>query len=266
MPNIPDITLTSIETITAMDILTGEFRYQLDELQNATLGQTEDTQDITGKNGVILNRLKRNKGVTLSGTNALISAGMLEVQTGSQFETESAANVLHPDFITVNDDTATTTYKAVGTAGDEIAYAYVRNADGSLGKKFTQDAAAAAGKFAYDPDTKTITFNADEVADGTEIAVYYFRGVAAEVLKNSADTFSEKVALYIDALGEDKCGKIYHVQIYMPKADMSGAFELAMGDSQTVHAFEAASMKGGCAAGAGDLWTYTVFDADAADA
>ena len=49
--NIQDITITSLETITAFDITTGNFMFVLDELQNATISQTQEKTDITGKQG-----------------------------------------------------------------------------------------------------------------------------------------------------------------------------------------------------------------------
>ena len=47
--NINDITITSLETINAFDIVTGAFKFTLDELQNATIAQTQEKTDITGK-------------------------------------------------------------------------------------------------------------------------------------------------------------------------------------------------------------------------
>ena len=64
--NINDITITSLETINAFDIVTGAFKFTLDELQNATIAQTQEKTDITGKQGRKLNSLKKNKAVTIS--------------------------------------------------------------------------------------------------------------------------------------------------------------------------------------------------------
>lgn len=132
MVNVPDITITSLETITGFDTVTGNLKFILDELQNAEIQNTQDTQDITGKGGRKLSTLKRNKAVTVSGTNGMISAGLLEVQTGSEFENK-ATEVLWADYLTVDENAATTSYKAIGTTGAEIEELYVRNADGSLG-------------------------------------------------------------------------------------------------------------------------------------
>lgn len=265
MAFVPDITITSLETITAYS-LTGDYRFTLDELQKGTIANTQEKQDITGKMGRKLSSIKKNKGVTISGDNGMVSGGLMAAQVGNQF-VEGATEVLFTDYLVVKSNKAATSYKAVGTAGNEIATVYVRNDNGTIGKAYTQDATAKAGKFAYAPDTKEITFNTGEVADGTEIVVSYKRKVEAFVLENAADHYSEKLMLYVDAMGEDKCGNVYRVQFYLPKADFNGEFSLEMGDNQTIHSFEAESLVGaGCAGVGSNLWTYTIFANDAEDA
>lgn len=260
--NINDITITSLETITAFDIVTGNYKFTLDELQNATVAQSQESTEITGKAGRKLATLKRNKAVTISGTNGLVSGGLLEMQTGGTFENK-ATEVLWTDYLTVTGGAAATAYKAVGTTGAEIEALYVKNADGTLGTALEQSDAAAAGKFTYTPGTKALAFHTD-VVDGTEIVVYYKRKIQADVLENESDNYSGKCALFIDALAEDKCSNVYRIQFYIPKADFSGEFSFEMGDNQTVHAFEAEALAGACGAG-GALWTYTIFGANAAD-
>lgn len=261
--NINDITITSLETITAFDIVTGNYKFTLDELQTASLAQSQESTEITGKAGRKLATLKRNKAVTVSGTNGLVSGGLLEMQTGGKFENK-ATEVLWTDYLTVKSSAANTQWKAVGTTGAEIEALYLRNADGTLGDKLEQDVTAAAGKFTYNPSTKALGFHTD-VADGSEVVVYYKRKITADVLENESDNYSGKCALYIDALGEDKCANVYRIQFFIPKADFSGEFSFEMGDNQTVHAFEAEALAGACGAG-GQLWTYTIFGANTADA
>lgn len=257
-----DITITSLETITAFDIVTGAYLFTLDELQNATIANTQEKTDLTGKQGRKLSSLKRNKGVTISGTNGMVSGGLLEAQTGGKFE-NGATEVLWTDYLTVASNKAATNFKAVGTTGAEIEALYLKKSDGTLGDKLEQNSTAASGQFAYDPSTKALTFTG--VEDKTEIVVYYKRKITADVLKNKSDVYSSKTVLYVDALGEDKCANVYRIQVFVPKADFSGEFSLEMGGDQTVHAFEAEGLAGSCGAG-GNLWTYTVFGADAEDA
>ena len=235
-----DLTITSLETITGFDITTGNFLFTLDELQNATISHTQEKEDITGKQGRKLNSLKKNKGENKTTT------------------------VLWTDYLTVASNAATTSYKAVGAVGSEIEAVYVKSAEGTVGAALEQAASAAAGKFAYDPTSKALTFNAGDYADGTEIVVYYKRRIQADVLENHSDNYSKKCQLFIDAIAEDKCANIYRIQFYIPKADFNGEFDLEFGDSQAVHAFEAESLSGACGHG-GQLWTYTVFGETAPD-
>lgn len=258
-----DITITSLETITVFDIATGNYMCTIDELQNGTIAQSEEKTDITGKQGRKLSSLKRNKAVTVSGTNGFVSSGVIELQTGGKFENKTT-EVLWTDYGTVNaSHKASSQFKAVGTAGAEIEALYIKNADGTLGTQLEQDSTAAAGKFAYDPANKEFTFHTD-VTEGTEFVAYYKRKITADVLVNESDKYSGKAMLYIDALGEDKCANLYRVQFFVPKADFSGEFSLEMGDSQVVHNFEAEALAGGCGVG-GMFYTWTVFGADAED-
>lgn len=260
--NVNDITITSLETINCFDIVTGAFKFCLDELQNATISQTQEKTDITGKQGRKLNSLKKNKAVTISGTNGLISAGLLELQVGGEFENKKTT-VMWADYLTVTDNAATTTYKAVGTTGNEIESVYVKNSDGTLGKTLTQGTTAADDTFTYTPSTKALKFSG--IDNNTEIVVYYMRQIQADVLENMSDNYSGKCAMYVDAIGEDKCANVYRIQFYIPKADFNGDFTFEMGDNQSVHAFEAEALSGACGT-AGSMWTYTIFGSNAEDA
>lgn len=259
--SVPDLIITSFETLTAYT-MAGDYWFTLDELQSFTLGQTQDSTDITGKQGRKLSTLKRNKAVTISGNSGLVSGGLLEVQTGSNF-VNGKTDILWTDYLTVTGNSATTSYKAVGTAGAEITDVFIRNADGTRGDELTQAAAAESGKFTYSPETKALTFS--DLQDGTEVLVHYHRSVNAPHMENSGDTTSGKAVIFADALAEDKCANIYRVQIYIPKADFKGEFSLEMGENQVVHAFEADSLAGVCG-NSGNLWNYTIIGANAEDA
>jgi len=257
-----DVAITSIETITAFDIASGNLLFVLDELQNATISQTEEKSDITGKGGRKITSLKRNKAVTISGTNGLLSHGLLEVQTGGTFENK-VIQVQWSDYLTIKSNAATTSYKAIGTSGAEIEAVYVRGTDGLLGERMTQGEAAAEGTFAYDPASKALTFTGLE--DGTEIVAYYKRNIVADALANASDAYSKKAELYVDMLGENKCGDICRIQIHIPKADFNGEFSIEAGGDQSVHAFEAEALAGACGAGS-NLFTYAIFGANTEDA
>lgn len=262
MTNVKELAITEIVDMSFFDIQTGNYWFTLEELQNANISQTEDTSDVTGRNGRLITRLKRNKSVSVTGTEGLISAGLLEAQTGSKFTT-GTTTVRWTDYLTVNDNEATTAYTAIGTAGAEIIELYVKSDGLTIGTEYEQDSTAAAGKFAYAPATKKITFNADEIDDGTEIVVVYERQISASYLDNTADTLSGKAAVYMNALAEDTCHNVYRVQYYFPCLNFSGEFSHDFGGDQVTHNFSAVAESNACLGGA--YFTMTVFGANAED-
>lgn len=263
MVNVADLMISSLDMITAKS-LSGIPRFVVDELQNAKIANTQEKNDLTGKQGRKIGSLKKNKGVVISGTNGVISAGMMEAQTGGTFETKASIPVSVVDYLTVDKGAAYTEFKAVGTDGKEIEALYVVNESGVAETTLEQATAVAAGKFTYTPTTKKLAFHTD-ITDGTRIVVYYTRNVAGDVMENLADKYSEKLRLYIDGTAEDFCGNVYHIQFYMPRADFSGNFDIDLGGDQTVHAFEAESLPEKCGSD-GLLWSYVVFGVNAPDA
>lgn len=263
--NVADLSITSLETVMAFGINGGAHRFTLDEMQNLTIGNTQENTALTGKGGRTIGQLKRNKAVTVSGANGMVSMGLMAANVGSEAEHKASTSIKYPDYLTVSSNAATTTYKAVGTTGNEIGEVIVKNADGTIAKRLTQDSTASEGKFAYAPTTKALTFHTGDVADGSSIVVYYTRHIAGDVVSNMSDKYSEKLELYVDGLAEDKCHNIYHVQFFIPFADFTGNFDLTMGDSQTVHNFEATSLPSQCSVGGSKFWDLTVFGENAAD-
>ena len=261
----PDLVVTSLETITAFNVTTGDYMYTLDELQNCSIQNDEEKTPLTGKAGRTLSNLKRNKKMTISGANGMVSGGLLGAQVGSAFENK-ATPVMWTEYLTVDaSHQVTLAHKAIGTSGSEIGKIYVIDANRVASKELTQNTAATGeADFKYETSGNKVTFNA-AIAAGTEVVVRYKRKIKADVLTNMSDKYSDKASLYVDALAEDKCANVYRVQFYIPKADFSGTFSLDLGDNQTVHNFEAEALAGVCG-GNGSLWTYTVFGVDSVDA
>ena len=254
----------STEQIMGFDPISGDLVFILDELQNAEISQNQDVQDVTGKMGRRIGSVKKNKTAAISATNGLVSGGLMEVQIGSEFEDGTHA-ITWTDTLAVNSNAAALNYIAVGTAGSEILSLRIRNNDGSLGKKFEQAAEVAEGKFTYTASGKALAFNEGDIEDGSEVVVVYQRKVASSRISDESDTYSGKLHLVVDQLAEDKCANVYRVQYDFPLADVSGEFSIAVGDSQTVHNFQANALAGGCSQG-NQFFTYTVFGADEADA
>ena len=76
-------TITSLETIEGCDRVSGDCIFELDEVKNFSLSNSEDTTDVTGKGGNTLFIIKKNKQVEGSGTSGYISGNLMTAQTGT---------------------------------------------------------------------------------------------------------------------------------------------------------------------------------------
>lgn len=257
MVDVNKLSITQVDQITCFNNA-NELEFVMDELQDTTIANTEEKTDITGKAGRKIGSLKKNKAVTITGTNGLIVGGAIAAQTGSEVE-QGKFKVRVTDIMTVTSDTTTTEKEAVGTLGAEIGTLYKKNLNGSLGSKLTQIAATpATGEFTYDPVTKAITLFAGDITDGEEIVAFYDIEVDAAKISNDSDTYSKTLKMYIDVTAQDNCDNMYHGQFIIPRADFTGNFDFAMGSDPTTHGFEAESLAGGCT-GSNKLWDFIVY-------
>ena len=264
---VDNVTVTELDSIQFWN-LDGELVFVLDELQSCSISNTEETVDVTGKKGRKIDKLKRNKAVTITGANGLVSAGMISQQTGGVYEYLEEAEVAWDETIVLDDPTmAVLSYEAVGVTGAEIKCVVKESAGGTLDtlSQLKQGATAAAGVFTYDPLTRTLGFAEGEFMEGDTIRVYYDIVTKVAHVDNPADTFSQMGRLVIDCTVRDKCGKEYHGQYDVPKADFSGNFTMDLGQDQTVHNFEIEALasvgncEGNTAGRKSIYWDFKVF-------
>ena len=260
--NIDKFTITSYDAITGFDRTNGGLVLVMDEISDFSLNQTQETQDITGKGGRVISRMKKNKAVEGSGTNGFLSGGALATMLGTEIETGDNFVIRCTDTIVVNTNKGATSKKAIGTAGNEIGTIYVRdenNAYISGGKKLTQTSTTpATGQFSYDPTTNEITFFEGDIADGVEVIAFYDAEVKGAKITNDANKYSAVLDLYIDCTCTDACDNIFAATIHCPRADFSGEFEIAGGSDPATQAFSFTSLPDLCT-GKTVLWDMVVF-------
>ena len=260
MVNIDGFYVTSLDQLTCFNNA-NELEMVLDELQDSTISNTQENNDITGKNGAVIGTLKRNKAVTVSGNNGLLVGGGMAVQTGSDVETGTFI-IRATDVLTVSDNSVTLSNTPVGAPGAEIVSLRKKGAAGMLEGNFEQDAtASAAGKFAYSGGE--ITFYEGDFTDGDQVVVFYDTEVENAVkVSNSADTYSKTLKAYLDVTVQDKCDNLLHGQFIFPRADFTGNFDISVGGTDSVLAYEFRSLKDLCNTGAdaGKFWDFIVWD------
>ena len=256
-------TITSLETIHAYNRQTGICELYLDELQETTIENTEDTQDITGKGDRLLKQIKKNKATTVTGTSALICGDLMAAQTGSEVESGDAMKIRKPDILEVAKDATEvkTTFKAVGDAGAEIVTLCVLESNGALGKKYTQGATVSADEFTYDVDSQTIALPTGIAAAGDiKIVAFYDYEAAGAKVVNKSDVFGKTLKVYVDCIGTDVCDNEYKCQFVIPRGQFSGEFSVTMGGDQTVQDFTINTLVDTCQSTAtGELFEFIVY-------
>ena len=161
----------------------------LDEIQDATISNTQENNDITGKNGAVIGTLKRNKAVSVTINNGLIVAGAIAMETGSPVETGKYI-IRATEILTVQSNAVTLEGTPVGAEGAEIVTLRKKGLGGMLEGNYEQDATASGtGKFSYADGT--ITFFAGDFEDGDQVVVFYDMEVNNAVkVSNDANTYS----------------------------------------------------------------------------
>ena len=252
--NIDGFYVTSVDMMTLFNNA-NELEAMLDELQDCTISNTQENNDITGKNGAVIGTLKRNKAVTITANSGLIVGGGIAVQTGSEVETGSFI-VRKSEIVTVNSNSATITGTPVGAAGAEIITLRKKGLGGMLEGNYEQDATASAtGKFSY--ADQTLTFFAGDFNDGDQIVVFYDMEVDnATKVSNDANTYSGIYRCYIDLTLSDRCDNMIHAQFIAKRFDCDGNLDLNIGGTDAVMSITGRTLKDLCSVGedAGKFW------------
>lgn len=236
---IGDFTITEFVDVELYYRETGLLDCRLEELQDFTLNATQEDSPITGRGGRVIGKKKKNKSASGSGTSGVISPGLMKAQTGGdikygKFKVKKAET----KECSGKGTTIVTDFTAVGTEGKEIGEIKVFTNGGGLVGTYNQGVSATETTFSYDPSTKTITLpEANEIVSGLSIVYSYEREVDATAINNPANKFSETREMWIHCFAKNTCDTIYCADIYIPRADLKGDFDLDLGGDQVTHKF-----------------------------
>lgn len=254
----------NMERLSFFDLSNGVCQFVVDDLQESTMTNEQETVYATGKNGVKIGSADRNKASRITATNGAIVDGVMAMQVGSPVVKGTTIIPKHFFMLTTADGASVdVTIKPAGALGNEIPYIYKRNADGTVGKPYPIAAEATAETFKYDPAAKKITLPTDVFAAGEVVYAFYDIEVTdAKKISNDEDKFSATGMLIADCFAKDLCtDKSYYAKIIYPKAKASGNFELSFGNDPSVQNMEFEALSGGCGSSTSKrLWDFIVFD------
>ncbi|MCI8997361.1 MAG: hypothetical protein HFI31_07670 [Lachnospiraceae bacterium] len=254
----------NMERLSFFDLANGTCQFVVDDLQEATMTNEQETVYATGKNGVKIGSADRNKASRITATNGSIVDGVMAMQVGSEVVQGTTVVPKHFFMLTTADGVSVDIrIKPMGSAGNEIPYIYKRNADGTVGKPYAIGATATAETFQYDPTAKKITLPTDVFQAGEVVYTFYDIQVTdARKISNDEDKFSATGMLIADCFAKDICtDKSYYAKIVYPRAKASGNFDLTFGNDPSVQNMEFEALSGGCGSTATKrLWDFIVFD------
>lgn len=259
-----NILINKFDRIHTYDIGTEKLRAFLLEIQKWDIKFSEEETSITGANGRELDKIKKNKKIVVTASNATNCNELFELTQGADVTVSLTTPIRVPDVITVGTDThVLTSNTAVGTVGQEIKEIRVLNVGNTLGDRYEQAATADATHFAYDPSTKIITLPIDHgtpvITAGQKIVASYMFAAQGTKITISDNKFGLTQKVYLDVSGKDMCGNARHIQFIIPKASFAGETGVSGGGDQSIQDFTINALASGECENSSEYFEYIVW-------
>lgn len=211
--------------------------FSLNQVQDLSMNQTSESQEVTDALGVSIMELMRAKALEVSANNAIYDFGLLAAQYGTEKVTASAdAKITVPMMETFEVDGETHTLKHTPVEAPVAIYAL--NGDSTLGEKYVYaETAPSATEFAYADGVVTVPTG---LAAGTELFVMYeYETENAIEVVNSANNFAKMGKMTFEILAYDVCDpetKLFGYLI-LDRFQLSNDFDWSIGGDSQQHAF-----------------------------
>ena len=253
MANAQNLTGHNLNNIVVDRVLRGIFSdkndniiFSLNQVQDLSLNQTSESQEITDALGVSIMELMRAKSLEASANNAIYDFSLLASQYGTEKVTaEEGKEIAVPTMESF--EVAGETYSLKHEPTADIATIYALNGDSTLGAKYTVSTAADADHFAYAEGVITLPTS---IKAGDEMFVMYeYKSAKAVEVVNSADKFAKMGKMTFEVLVYDVCDPETKIFAYLilPKFQLSNDFDWSIGGDSQQHAFSGKAMVDYCA-------------------
>lgn len=215
-----------------------EIVFALNQIQDLSLNQTSESQEITDALGVSIAELMRAKSLEASANNAIYDFGLLAAQYGTE-KVEVGSKVVTPTMETFEVSGATYALKHTPVAGKEPVAIYELNGDSTLGAKYvkSEETSPSATAFTYADGTINLPTG---IADKTEMFVMYeYETENAIEIVNSANNFAKMGKMVFECLVFDVCNPEEKMFAYLilPKFQLSNDFDWSIGGDNQQHPF-----------------------------
>ena len=229
----------------------GNVIFSLNQIQDLSLNQTSESQEVTDAFGVSIMELMRSKAIEASANNAIYDFGLLSAQYGTT-KVEKGAKLIVPTMESFVVPADSKEWSLKNTPVEAPIAIYELNGDSTLGAKHEKATAAAApadGKnatFAYDEGKITLY---DTLPAGTEMFIMYeYETENAIEVVNKANEFAKVGKMTFEILAYDVCDpetKLFGFLI-LPKFQLSNDFDWSIGGDSQQHAFSGKALVDYC--------------------
>ena len=216
--------------------------FSLNQIQDLSLNQTSESQEIKDALGVSILDIIRSKALEASATNALYDFGLLSAQYGTEKVSATATEkILVPTMetfeVTAGEDGAIQTYTLKHTPKAAPTAIYALNGDSTLGAKYVSGTKPSDTEFVYSAGVITLP---EAVKAGDEMFVMYeYESESAMEVVNSADKFAKMGKMTFEILAYDVCDpetKLFGYLI-LDRFQLSNDFNWAIGGDNQQHEF-----------------------------
>lgn len=228
--------------------------FSLNQIQDLSMNQTSESQEITDALGVSIMELMRSKALEVSANNAIYDFGLLSAQYGTdkvEVGTKMAVPAMETFEVDGTEHKLNHTPVAVGEDKDGnpiyVSAIYELNGDSTLGKKYEKATSADADHFAYADGVISVP---TDLKAGTEMFVMYeYETDNAIEIVNKANEFAKMGKMTFEILAYDVCDpetKLFGYLI-LPRFQLSNDFDWSVGGDSQQHAFGGKAMVDYCA-------------------
>ena len=205
--------------------------FSLNQVQDLSMNQTSESQEVTDALGVSIMELMRSKALEVSANNAIYDFGLLAAQYGTE-KVEVGTTVAAPAMETFTFVEGSHTLAHTPVEGTEIKAVYELNGDSTLGTKYVTgtDFSYADGK---------ITMIAEFDAEAEYFVMYEYETDSAIEIVNSSNSFAKMGKMTFEILAYDVCDpetKLFGYLI-LPRFQLSNDFDWSIGGDNQQHAF-----------------------------
>lgn len=212
--------------------------FALNQVQDLSMNQTSESQEVTDALGVSIMELMRSKALEVSANNAIYDFNLLASQYGTEKVVASEdAKIVTPAMETIEIVADKTEYNLKHTPKTVPTAIYALNGDSTLGAKYAKATSASATEFAIDGAKVTVPTGLDV---GAELFVMYeYETENAIEVVNSAKNFAKIGKMTFEILAYDVCDpetKLFGYLI-LDRFQLSNDFDWSIGGDSQQHAF-----------------------------